>query len=132
MDWREKRKQKGVRRLFFSFVFASRGLWYVLKNEQNMVIHMAIASAILVLGFVFGISPIEWAILLVVIGGVITFELVNTAIERVVDLVSEDYHPLAKIAKDVAATAVFVYSLIAVVVGIIIFYQPLLELLGIK
>ncbi|AXF54694.1 diacylglycerol kinase family protein [Salicibibacter kimchii] len=132
MDWREKRKQRGIRRLFFSFVFASRGLWYVFKNEQNMVIHMIIASAVLVLGFVVGISPVEWVILLVVIGGVITFELVNTAIERVVDLVSEDYHPLAKIAKDVAATAVFVYSLIAVVVGLIIFYQPVLELFGFK
>ncbi|QDI89780.1 diacylglycerol kinase family protein [Salicibibacter halophilus] len=132
MDWREKRKQRGIRRLFFSFVFASRGLWYVLKNEQNMAIHMIIASAVLVLGFVVGIGLMEWAILLVVIGGVITFELVNTAIERVVDLVSEGYHPLAKIAKDVAATAVFVYSLIAVIVGIIIFYHPLLELLGFK
>ncbi|WP_319592800.1 diacylglycerol kinase family protein [Salicibibacter halophilus] len=104
----------------------------MLKNEQNMAIHMIIASAVLVLGFVVGIGLMEWAILLVVIGGVITFELVNTAIERVVDLVSEGYHPLAKIAKDVAATAVFVYSLIAVIVGIIIFYHPLLELLGFK
>ncbi|GAJ99107.1 diacylglycerol kinase [Geomicrobium sp. JCM 19055] len=59
---------------------------------------------------------------MIVIGGVIALEMVNTAIERLVDLVSSDYHPLAGIVKDVAASAVLIFSMIAVVVGIIIFF----------
>lgn len=73
------------------------------------------------------LSPLRWAILMIVIGGVIALEMVNTAIERIVDLVSSDYHPLAGIAKDVAASAVLIFSMIAVVVGIIIFFEPLLQ-----
>ncbi|SDI34014.1 diacylglycerol kinase family protein [Natribacillus halophilus] len=130
MVWPEKRKQKGVRRLLFSFIFAGRGLWYVVKNEQNMAIHLAIAATVLLLGLIVGVTPLEWALLFIITGGVIALELVNTAIERVVDMVSSGYHPLAKIAKDVAATAVFIYTLIAIVVGIIIFYEPLLDIFG--
>ncbi|MBB6448836.1 undecaprenol kinase [Geomicrobium halophilum] len=102
----------------------------MVKYEQNMAIHMFITIVVFILGFIVGLTPVKWAILLMIIGGVIALEMVNTAIERVVDMVSADYHPLAKVAKDVAASAVLIYSMIAVIVGILIFYEPIMTIFG--
>ena len=70
----------------------------------------------------------EWAILALTIGLVISCELINTAIEAVVDLVTEDYHPLAKVAKDTSAAAVFIFAIVAVIVGIIIFLPKIINI----
>ena len=79
------------------------------------------ALIVSILAFVFKLNGTEWAILLLTMGLVISCELINTAIEATVDLVTEEYHPLAKVAKDTAAAAVFVFAIVAVIVGIIIF-----------
>ncbi len=81
----------------------------------------------MLISFAFEIPRSEKIILLVVIGVVISLELVNTAIERVVDLVSPQFHPVAKLAKDVSAGAVLLFSLFASVIGIVIFYHPLIK-----
>ncbi|GAK04178.1 LOW QUALITY PROTEIN: diacylglycerol kinase [Geomicrobium sp. JCM 19037] len=128
MDWKEKRKKTGIRRLGFSFVYAARGLYYVYKHEQNMKIHVFLTLFIVLLAISLDVGLLQIGMLVIVIGGVITLEMVNTAIERVVDLVSPTYHPLAKTAKDVAAAAVLIYSMIAVIVGIIVFYEPVMNL----
>ncbi|WP_238544674.1 diacylglycerol kinase family protein [Geomicrobium sp. JCM 19037] len=83
---------------------------------------------IVLLAISLDVGLLQIGMLVIVIGGVITLEMVNTAIERVVDLVSPTYHPLAKTAKDVAAAAVLIYSMIAVIVGIIVFYEPVMNL----
>ncbi len=70
----------------------------------------------------------EWAILILTIGLVISCELINTAIEAVVDLITEEYHPLAKVAKDTSASAVFIFAIVAVVVGLIIFLPKIIML----
>ena len=80
-------------------------------------------------GFLFKVSVTEWALLALTIGMVLSLELVNTAIEAVVDLVTEEYHPLAKVAKDTSAAAVFVCAIAAVVVGLIIFLPKVIDLL---
>lgn len=86
-----------------------------------MRIHFAAGILVSAAGFIFGLSAIEWCIILLLIAGVITLEMVNTAIEKTVDLVTKEYKPLAKAAKDIAAGAVLIYSIAAVVIGFIIF-----------
>ena len=90
-----------------------------------------IISSIIVIGcsFFFSLSYVEWIVVVLAIGGMISLELVNTAIERVVDLITEEYHPLAEQAKDIAAGAVFVYAITAIIIGIIIFLPKIISLL---
>jgi undecaprenol kinase len=95
-------------------------------NERNMRIHVVISIAVVIIGLMVDLTPIEWLFILFAIGGVITLELLNTALERIVDLVTEDCHPLAKQAKDISAGAVFIYALLSVIVGIIIFLPKIL------
>ncbi|WP_059102657.1 diacylglycerol kinase family protein [Shouchella shacheensis] len=124
----EDRNRRGGRRLLRSFRFAFEGLLHVVKNEQNMQIHLVAGVVVLTLGFLLNIPLAHWLILLLVVGGMLTLEIMNTAIERTVDLVSEDYHPLAKRAKDVAAAAVFVFCLFAIGIGLLIFIPPMVAL----
>lgn len=108
--------------LFHSFRFAFNGLGIAFKNERNLRIHFCMAGVVLLFAFILKISKIEWIILLLTITLVIFAELLNTAIEAVVDLICKDeYHHYGKIAKDVAAGAVLLTSLTAVLVGAIIF-----------
>lgn len=109
-----------VRKLVQSFGFAFIGLFTATK-EQNMRIHIMSAVIVIVAGFLTGISAVEWILLILVMALVIGMEMVNTAIEAIIDLVSPDYHPLAKVAKDVAAGAVLIFAIASVVIGCIIF-----------
>ena len=81
------------------------------------------------MSFLLKVSLIEAAILALTIGLVLALELVNTSIEATVDLVTEDYHPLAKVAKDTSAAAVFVFAIASVVVGLVIFLPKIINLL---
>jgi diacylglycerol kinase (ATP) len=110
-----------------SFLHAFAGWRYVLRTQRNTWIHAAFSIMAVVLGFWLGLSPIEWALVIIVMGVVWVTEFTNTAIEAVVDLVSPDFHPLAKIAKDVAAAAVLVSACTAVVVGLLVLGPPLVE-----
>jgi len=110
-----------LKRLLKSFSYAWAGIVDVFKNENNMKIHCTIAIIALLAGLSFNISKIEWLILLITIGIVFCLEIINTAIERLVDLASPQYHPLAKAAKDMAAGAVFVFAIFSVIIGAIIF-----------
>lgn len=104
-----------------SFGFAGKGIREAIISEANMKIHIIMAVIVIVCGFVFSISTIEWLLCLICFGMVISAEMVNTAIEDIVDLVSPQQHPLAGRAKDVAAGAVLVCALISAVVGLLIF-----------
>lgn len=112
-----------------SFKFAFNGIGYVLCSQRNAKIHSAITLAVLVLGAWLKISPLGWAVLALTIGVVLAAEMLNTAVEAVVDLVSPEYHPLAKIAKDAAAGAVLWLAMAAVVVGLLILGPPLWQTL---
>lgn len=104
-----------------SFAFAVEGIIHSIKFERNIKIHLAVALAVIILGFLYNVSSFEWLLIILAIGGMLSFELMNTAVERVVDLVTGEEHPLAKQAKDIAAGAVFIYAVMSVVVGCIIF-----------
>lgn len=112
--------------LYSSFVYAFQGITGVVKSERNLKIHLSVAVIVIGAGWYFSVSRMEWLVLLSAIFGTITLEMINSAIERTVDLVTEDIHPLAKQAKDIAAGAVLVYAIFAVLIGLIIFLPKLL------
>ena len=97
------------------FEHAIEGIRTAFREERNMKCHTAALIAVTLLGFFTGLSAMEWALL------VIGAEMINTAIERTVDLAMPHRHPLAKAAKDIAAGAVLVAAMVSVVVGMLIF-----------
>lgn len=121
-------KQLGLKRFFKSFTYNFEGLRYALLNEQSMIIHFVAATVVIILGFLLKINKYEWMITLLIIACVISGEFINTAIEAVVDMVMPDKHPLAKIAKDTASTAVGIFALVALIIGCIIFLPKIVLL----
>ena len=117
-----------------SFVYAGRGLWHALRTQRNARVHLTIAAAAIALGLWLGIAPVEWAMVFVAITGVFVAEMFNTVAEACVDLATQEFHPLARVAKDVAAGAVLANAILSVVVGLFIFgphlWPLLLQLLG--
>lgn len=116
--------------LLRSFYYAISGISSAIKTERNLRIHLTLSLLVIFLGFAFSITRIEWLIVILVLGGMLCAELINTAIERVVDLATEEYHPLAKQAKDIAAGAVLLFAVTSVVVGIVIFVPRILSILS--
>jgi diacylglycerol kinase len=113
-----------------SFYHAFAGIGSTLKTERNFRIHMAAAAVAIGLGFFLQIGTVQWLAITLAISLVLTAEFINTAIEHLVDLVTErTYHQAAKAAKDTAAAAVLVASGCAVITGTIVFLPPLLRLL---
>jgi undecaprenol kinase len=114
--------------LIASFGFALEGIAHAFRTQRNFKVHAGITLAVIVAGVVLGISTEQWAILVVTIALVLQAELVNTALEAVVDHVAPEFHALAKIAKDCAAGAVFVCAVAAVIVGLFILGPRLIAL----
>ena len=108
-----------------AFNAAIEGIIYTFKKERNMKIHYCVALVILISSLYLGFSKIEMILLLFTISLVVISEMFNTAVEKTVDMITDDYHPLAKIAKDVAAGGVLIASFTAAVVGYILFYDIL-------
>ena len=113
------------RNILESFRFAFSGLGYALRTQRNTRIHLTVSVCVVGLGLWLGLSPTQWAVLVLTIGLVLVSELLNTVVETVIDLVSPDYHALAKIIKDVAAAAVLLTAMISVIVGLFILGPPL-------
>lgn len=110
-----------VKKILHSFRFAAEGIISAIKKERNMKIHLMTSVAVVLMGIFYSLSIFEWICITFAIGGMLSLELLNTAIERVVDLVTDKYHPLAKQAKDIAAGAVLIYALLSVIIGLFIF-----------
>ena len=106
------------------------GISYVTKNEKNFKREIALGIIALTLSYILKIDKIEFIIVLTMICLVLTAEIINTAIERTVDLVTKEYHELARIAKDVSAGSVLVTSIFSLIIGIIIFIPKIITLLG--
>ena len=106
-----------------SFSFAFCGFVFCVRNERNFRIHLCCAVAAYGAGALFGISRLEYLILTIMCALVIMLEMVNTAVEKTVDLASPDYHETAKIAKDVVAGSVLVTAAASIIVGSILFIR---------
>lgn len=128
---RKRLKLQGKTNFVDSMNHALDGISYTVEHERNFKIEIIIAFLVLIAGFYFKVTKTEWLILLITSSSVLTLELINTSIERCVDLVTKDYKELAKNAKDIAAGAVLIASIFSVCVGIIIFLPKILEMIGV-
>jgi len=111
----------GRRKLNQSFSAATAGVIYAFISERNMKLHAIAAILAVMSGYVLGIKRLEWGLLFITVFFVLVAETINTAVEKIVDLVTADYHPLAKIAKNLAAGAVLLSAINAVIMAFIIF-----------
>ena len=110
-----------LRKWLRSFRFAYEGILYTLRSQKNMKFHFAASFLVFLLALYFELAKTELLFVLLAVTLILVTELINTAIEKTVDLAMPEQHPLAKIAKDVAAAAVLVASVFACIVGFIIF-----------
>lgn len=117
-----------IRKRIQSFGFAFKGIYTLLQREPNARIHLLATVVVCLAGFYFSITKTEWTILALTVGSVFAAESFNTAIEALTDLASPDFHPLAAIAKDVAAAGVLFTAIAALIVGICIFGPYLINL----
>ena len=122
-------KRQGKSSFKDSVGHALDGIEYTMTHERNFRIEILVAILVTIASFVLKVSLIEWGLLVLVIGIILALEMINTAMERCVDLVTKDYKELAKNAKDVAAGAVFVMSMFSIVLGIIIFLPKIMIVL---
>jgi diacylglycerol kinase len=116
--------------LLASFGYAFAGLRYTYRTQRNFRIHLVIAILALAAGVLFGLSWVEWAVLAVMIVLVLAAEMANTMVEALVDLVTQEHHDLAAVAKDVSAGIVLLTAIGSVVVGGLVFLPKLLRMLG--
>jgi diacylglycerol kinase (ATP) len=114
-------------RVWRSFNHAFEGIMYAARTQANMRVHLTISALVLLAALLLRLDRFYVVALVVMIALVLALELVNTAVEAVVDLLTVTHHPLAKTAKDAAAGAVLVASIAAVVVGYLTFYQGIIN-----
>lgn len=110
------------------FLYPIQGFITLLKKDVNFVIHLIAAVMVIIFSFYFQITKVEWMFVIIAIFSVLFMEVINTSVEYVVDFVTEDYHELAKHAKDTAAFAVLLSSIMSAIIGIIIFMPYIIEL----
>jgi diacylglycerol kinase len=117
--------QTEIVRRIKSFQYAFAGWWYVLRTQRNAWIHALFSVAITIMGLWLRISALEWAILILTYMAVWMAEFMNTALEAIVDMTMPHPHPLARVAKDVAAAAVLIGAIGAIFIGLLILGPPL-------
>ena len=125
------KKALSIKRIIKSFGYALNGIKHAIKEEPNMKIHITMAILVIIAGFVFKVSTLEWIVLLFAIGLVIAAELYNTAIENLVDYVSMKQSNEAMHIKDTSASFVFLLAIISAIIGLIIFVPKFLALIGV-
>lgn len=118
---------RGDGRLSSSFRCAFAGIAHVLRSQRNARIHLGVTAAVALLGWWLRLTYTEWAIIALTVAVVLVAEMLNTAAEAAIDLVTDHYHPLAKVAKDVAAGAVLTAAIIAVIVGLLVLGPHLIQ-----
>lgn len=121
-------KDRGIKRIINSFGYSFNGLIDTYRTEQSVWIYIPVALIVILMGFLFKISTYEWIAVILILGIILSLELINTALEAVVDLVTKKYEPLAKKAKDTVSAAVLIFAITAVIVGLIIFLPKFIAL----
>ncbi|NMA64949.1 MAG: diacylglycerol kinase family protein [Clostridiaceae bacterium] len=110
-----------------SFKNAINGICKAVKSERNLIIHIVATVIVVTAGIIFRIDLFRWICLTLVIGFVLVSELLNTAIEKLTDMVTTEYSEQARKVKDIGAAAVLISAVISVIVGILIFLQPVID-----
>jgi diacylglycerol kinase len=114
-----------------SFRYAFVGWWYVIRTQRNAWIHAVVSIAVIAVAVWLQLDAHDWALIIIAIAMVWTAEFINTALEAVVDLASPEQHELAKVGKDVGASAVLIAAGSAAIIGFLIIGPPLWERLNI-
>ncbi|NLL81552.1 MAG: phosphatase PAP2 family protein [Tissierellia bacterium] len=114
-----------INRLIETFNHAINGILWAIKSEKNLRRHYLIAVLVLFISLFYNLSRMEFLMLLITVSLVLITEMINTSIEKAIDIYTKDFHPLAKIAKDVSAGAVLIAALNSIVVGYLIFFDRL-------
>lgn len=109
--------------------YALKGMYIAVREEQNMRIHLLAVAVVTFAGVYLGLSAIEWAIIALTIGFVVSLEMVNAAIEGIVDHVQPEYHKQAGKIKDLAAGAVMVAAIVATIIAVYIFGNKIFNLI---
>lgn len=115
-------------KLLRSFVFALTGIGKAIKSELNIKVQLVAGSGAIILGFVFNISSVEWLAIVLCMGAVLTAELLNTAIEKLLNFIHPQHHPEVGTIKDISAGAVLLAATCSVVIALIVFVPYLLKL----
>jgi len=123
------KKVLSIKRLRKSFGYAFKGIDDVIEHEPNMKIHVVVAILVVIMAFILKVSIIEWIILVLLIGGVLAAETINTTIENLVDMYTKEYDEKAKIVKDTAAGTVLILAITSAIIGLIIFIPKIIYLL---
>ncbi len=110
------------------FKYASHGIVIAIKEEVNMKIHLIMTVIVVGLGLFFHLANWEWCIILLCIGGVFALEIVNTAIENIVDFICPEYHIMAGKIKDLASGCVLIFCIFVFIIGLIIFLPHIISL----
>src|SRR5688572_2197251 len=110
-----------MKKFIKSLGYAFKGLAAAWKEQRNLKLQAVVGILVILAGFYFRIHVMEWYVILIVIGIVLSLELINTALENLVNLVTREHLPLAGKIKDVAAGAVLIFSIIAAIIGVLIF-----------
>lgn len=126
----EEIKNRGIFRLKNSFSYAKDGIKYAYKHEQSVWLYIPTFLLVILASIFFELSKIEWIIVILLLGLVYSLEIINTAIEKTVDLATSKKHPLAKAAKDLASAAVLIMATTASIIGLIIFIPKILNFIG--
>jgi len=128
-DFQGKNKQRGLKRFLLSFKYAIQGIIHAYKHEQSLLVHLIGTITIICLGLLLGITNTEWILLVLALSVVLVVEMINSAIEAIVDMVMPQYHPMAKVAKDCAGGATFVLVVITGIISLYIFVPYVITLL---
>ncbi len=124
-----KNEKFSIKKRAKSFGYAFNGISALLRDEHNSRIHIAAMAAVVILGLILRLSNIEWCVVALCCGGVLMAEAMNSAVEAIADLVSPEFHPLIKKAKDVGAAGVLMMAIAAATCGIIIFLPKIIFLI---
>ena len=122
-DSRNTANKNEFKRFIYSVINSINGLKISYKDERSMILHLVVSILVVILGFVFKINKLDWIFVILFLGTILSVELLNTAIEACVDLVTKEYNPLAKKAKDAGSAAAFSISVLAGI-GLLMVYLP--------
>jgi diacylglycerol kinase len=124
-----KEKKFSIPTRIKSFGYALKGILFALKTQPNFLIHLLAIIIVATSGFIFQLSIPEWSLVVLAIGLVLVSEMINTAIEELVNMLSPEYNKKAGLIKDVAAGAVLIAAIISIIIGVIIFLPKMIKLI---
>ena len=125
---RNKDKHKGINKIYYKFKYSIDGLIYFYKSEFSAIIFTILSLIVVILGIIFNINQLEWLLLLISFGAILSTEILNTAQEVSIDMITKEYNVLAKYAKDLGSAATFIASLVAFIVFLTIFIPKIISL----